>query len=577
MVSIVGHPEFGYTYTRPDGTFDLAVNGGGSFAIQLVRDAYLPAQRTVITAWNQFVQAPDVVLVQFDTQVTTIQAGAATSQLARANVVSDADGTRQATLLFSSGTQAVMHMPDGTTLPLSTLNVRATEYTVGSSGPKAMPGTLPASSGYTYAMELSIDEAVTSGAATVEFDRPVFFYVENFLGFPVGTPVPVGYYDRTAGSWAASDNGKVINVLGTSGGLALLDTNGDGLADDATTLAALGVTDDERLLLATAYGAGSQLWRVPVRHFSPYDCNWPYGCEADSACAPPLQDRPQRYDPTDKTHCQSGSVVKCESQVLGESIPIVGTPYELTYRSNRVEGRLAERSVDVNVTGPTISSAIIGIVVELDVAGRVIQQTLAPAPNLTASLLWDGKDAYGRLVPGAVTAKVRLGYSYRQVYLTPSQMGRSFGALSATGAAMSGGVRDARQPVTFWQEWDMTLRGTWDERERGIAGWSITPHHAFDPSSETLYKGDGDAIGGFQYNIIKLFSNGGTNPYYANGAIDVAPDGTIYVATGTYTSPHYGRVFKVSPTGSMTLLAGGCNSSASGLDGGTEGVSGQHT
>ena len=28
---------------------------------------------------------------------------------------------------------------------------------------------------------------------------------------------------------------------------------------------------------ATLYAAGQTLWRVPMTHFSPWDCNWPYG------------------------------------------------------------------------------------------------------------------------------------------------------------------------------------------------------------------------------------------------------------------------------------------------------------
>jgi hypothetical protein len=36
-------------------------------------------------------------------------------------------------------------------------------------------------------------------------------------------------------------------VLSETSGMVDLDTDGDGLADDQTTLAALGITDDERV------------------------------------------------------------------------------------------------------------------------------------------------------------------------------------------------------------------------------------------------------------------------------------------------------------------------------------------
>src|SRR4051794_752911 len=79
-------------------------------------------------------------------------------QVAQGSPMPDGDGTRQNTLLFSQGTHAAMVLPDGSTHPLTMLHVRATEYTVGATGPEAMPGELPANSGYTYAVELSADE-----------------------------------------------------------------------------------------------------------------------------------------------------------------------------------------------------------------------------------------------------------------------------------------------------------------------------------------------------------------------------------------------------------------------------------
>ena len=81
-----------------------------------------------------------------------------------------------------------------------------------------MPADLPPASAYTYALELSADEADVAGAETVELDRPVLSYTENFLDLPVGIVVPVGYYDRAAARWVASENGRVIEILSVTGG-----------------------------------------------------------------------------------------------------------------------------------------------------------------------------------------------------------------------------------------------------------------------------------------------------------------------------------------------------------------------
>ena len=56
------------------------------------------------------------------------------------------------------GTNGVVFNPDGQ-LP------RATEYTVGANATAAMPAMLPPISAYTYAAELSVDEAIAAGAA----------------------------------------------------------------------------------------------------------------------------------------------------------------------------------------------------------------------------------------------------------------------------------------------------------------------------------------------------------------------------------------------------------------------------
>ncbi len=79
-----------------------------------------------------------------------------------------------------------------------------------------------------YAVELSADEARANGASTVRFSEPVPFYVENFLGFPVGFPVPVGVLDEQRGVWVSHENGRVIGIVGVVGGLADVDTDGDG-------------------------------------------------------------------------------------------------------------------------------------------------------------------------------------------------------------------------------------------------------------------------------------------------------------------------------------------------------------
>ena len=106
-ISVLNHQEFGQTLSRADGMFDMAVNGGGLLTFNYRKSGLLSAQRQVNVPWQDYAMTPDVVLIPLDPQVTTVDLAAATPiQVARGSMITDADGSRQATLLFPQGTQA---------------------------------------------------------------------------------------------------------------------------------------------------------------------------------------------------------------------------------------------------------------------------------------------------------------------------------------------------------------------------------------------------------------------------------------------------------------------------------------
>ena len=274
-ITILDHPEFGYTYSRDDGLFDMVVNGGGLITINYDRQGSLPAQRQMDVPWQTYAWAPDVVLIPLDTNVTTVDLNQTAEDfvVVQGSVSVDGRGKRQSTLLFPQGIAAELVLPGGITQTITTLDVRATEYSVGENGVAAMPAELPPGVGFTYAAELSVDEALQAGAQAVQFDQPLINYVENFLGFATGDEVPAYTYDKDQAHWVPSPNGRVIEILGITSGMADLDTDGDGLVDDPATLAALGINDAERRRLASTYSAGVTLWRVSLSHFSTVDYN----------------------------------------------------------------------------------------------------------------------------------------------------------------------------------------------------------------------------------------------------------------------------------------------------------------
>jgi hypothetical protein len=227
-ITMHNHPELGQTISRADGMFDMAVNGGGLLTVNYSKPGYLNAQRQVNPAWQGYQGVEDVVLIAKDAVVTTVDliTAEAPMQIAQGSSQTDASSTRQATVLIPQGTQAQIYRPDGATEPVTRLNLRLTEYTVGDNGPKAMPGPLPPAVGYTYAVEIGADEANISVAGKeVLFSQPVYFYVENFLGFPTGIQVPVGYYDKDKSAWIPSKDGRIVKIVGITDGLADLDTD----------------------------------------------------------------------------------------------------------------------------------------------------------------------------------------------------------------------------------------------------------------------------------------------------------------------------------------------------------------
>ena len=381
-VSILQHPEFGQTFSRADGMYDLVVNGGGKLIVRVQKTGYFEVHRDVQVPWQDYVYAADVALTAPDAAATVVDLTQPVLQLARGSPMTDTAGSRQATLMFPPGTTAQFRMPNGSLAPApSVLTVRQTEYTVGDSGPQAMPSALPPSSGYTYYLELTADEELAAGAIGVEFNQPVVFYLENFIGFPTGAHAPVGFYDRQAGVWKGEPDGRVVKIIAINGGVADLDTNGDDVIDNGVGTnqsgTDLGITLAERELLASLYAAGQTLWRVETTHFSPGDINWPFGPPPDAV--PPNGPRPKNKEsnnpPCSCKGCRvHASIIECGNQTLGEDIPVVGTGMSLHYRSDRVPGRRAAYQTDIPLTDATVPASLEATTLEVTVAG--------PAPRL---------------------------------------------------------------------------------------------------------------------------------------------------------------------------------------------------
>jgi YD repeat-containing protein len=572
-VTVLNHSELGQTLTRTDGKYDPAVNGGGVLTLNFEKTGYLRGQRTLPNVpWQDYLPVDDVVMVEQDSKVTTIDLATASEpmQPARGSVVNDAAGERQATLLIPQGITAEVHNADGSTRSVNQLTLRLTEYTVGEDGPKKMPAPLPPTSAYTYAVELSVEEAqVKIAGRDVLFNAPVPFYVENFLNMPIGIQVPVGYYDRDKAAWIPSDDGRVIKILSVNGGLALLDTDGDGIDDNGSVI---GVTDGERQKLAQLYCAGQSLWRVPLSHLSTYDHN--YGVVPAAGSVPPSPPKARTGDgPKPDDPCRAGgSDIECQNQILGEVIGITGTPFSLHYASDRVPGHKGGNTLDITLSGSTVPSVLKRIELEINVAGRAFKQTFPAAPDQHHIFEWDGKDGYGRELGGKQPATIRIGYVYDSFYALPPSITRSFGVTS--GQRIPGDILE-RQETILWQTQDQSL-GSGMDQDQYLGGWTLNLHLSYDPTGKILYLGDGNRASAANINglILNPFAGNWGSGYSGDGGpataaelnipLDVAvgPDGSFYIA-----DTRNQRIRRVGPDGIITTFAGNGQSGYSG-DGG---------
>lgn len=604
-VAVLGHAEYGFTLSREDGRFDLAINGGGLVSLTYERPTHLPSQRKVLAEPLGHGHAPDVVLVPLDPKVTVVPLAQPTYQYAQGTLRSDDDGSRQMTVVFPPELQATIERADGTLESLAQLSFRATEYTVGKNGPRAMPADLPASTVYTFAAELSADEALERGVKVdgkdVVFDKPVSFFVENFLGWPVGTPVPLGYFDSTTAQWVPEPSGVVLEVVDVVGGLAEIDTNGDGVADAPEVLSDLGFTEGERAQLGSLYLPGAELWRTRMTHLSSHDWNVPYSPPSDARGTLGELKRPHVAD-DDCT--KSGSVIECTNQILREEIPLPGTGMSLTYESDRAPGRTADRTVVIPITDANPPPSLSRVLVEVYVAGQAHYFAYDSnnlrrdgdvfGPNQEVTFTWDGRDAYGRPMNGRIHGAVRIGYEFPVMFGSSNSFG---GPARQREDGEFVELSEAREAYVFWRT-QLATFDVWDDRGAGLGGWRLSQHHQFDPEGGVLHYGyggrrsvqgatmqpqpigqrglgeialtpDGSVIGVSPVETIAYrYDRDGNESRFAGGgsaapdgvpatdallpqlqSVAAAPDGTVFLGGG-------GKVFRVTPEGMLTIVMG---------------------
>ena len=219
-----------------------------------------------------------------------------------------------------------------------------------------------------------------------------------------------------------------------------------------------------------------------MTHFTPWDCNWPYGppydAEYPSEGPEPPGRRPQR-----RLHRRQHHRVREHGASRGDPPGRDGLVPGRRTGADRVVGRTAEYStlIDLVPLPPEHVPASLGsIIVEVIGGGqhRVWEwfRNQYGGPTWPAILLytWDGKDGYGREANGPQKFRIRVGYQYGAIYQAvfgggPGQGGASFGQASGQSAVGD----QTRNTITLWTEWEVTL-GTVRHLAAGLGGWSLS-------------------------------------------------------------------------------------------------------
>jgi RHS repeat-associated protein len=531
-VSVQGHKEYGYTLTRSDGLYDLAVNGGSRLLLNFTFDGYLPAQRAVQPGWQRHLVVDNLGLVVATGTTTSVSADSGDSQTIAGPSVDDSYGKREPFVIIEPGTSADAVMDDGSTEPLSHLSVTVKEYPLDTSK-QFSPGTPVTTTGLAYGINFEVAEATKLGATHVQFSESVSVYVENFLDLPVGTELPLGYYDRAKGQWEKGQTGHVIEILDIKDGAAIVDSNGDGTADDSSTLDGLGITSSDLKHLAQRYKAGDQLWHGKISHFSAYQAQ--VKVNAPKGSITPIGTGIRRSTLDTPTH--RGPVL-VEPQSVSQGLPITGTPYALEYQSIRSLAYGASRKLSLPVTTATLPVGLKSITARLTVAGRVFEATLDAKTNQVFPVEWDGKDNFGRLLQGPQPAQLFVGYVY-------------------DGVLPSGKKPSTPIAVTLGQNFNIQI-GVWDAKAFDLGGFALDVQNAYDPVQHTIFFGNGDQRSA--ENIALVTKPANLDASFSLGTPDslfVASDGSLIVTDDqqqSLTAP--GRVLKITADGKSSVIAG---------------------
>jgi YD repeat-containing protein len=158
-----------------------------------------------------------------------------------------------------------------------------------------------------------------------------------------------------------------------------------------------------------------------------------------------------------------GSQVHTNTLVLGETVSVVGAPFELVYKSDRTRGWVKNFRIDIPITSNPRNTNVSQVTTTVTVAGQTLSQTYSSLTDgQSSTFTWNGKDAVSNDVFGPAAGTIRL----ESVYVN-----------SAVDTPVETNV----------------VFGTWVPKSLGLGGWAPSIVHYYSPVNQTIYLGSGGA------------------------------------------------------------------------------------
>ena len=465
-------------------------------------------------------------MVPYEDRVSGVDLTDDELQVAQGSTITDGDGTRQATLLLEPGTDATATLPDGS-----------------DEGPRRQAQhprhrvhdrrQRPGRDARRAAADLGLhvrgrvlrrrgrQGRRPSTSSSTSRSSPTS---TTSLGFPAGTAVPMGYYDREKAQWIAAKNGdrhqdrrRVRRPRAARRDRRRRRRHGARSPRSASTTPSWPSSPSST---TPARASGAPRSRTSRRGTTTGPTACPTAPAAPARAAPTAATRPATT-----RAAPGGSIILCENQVLGEQPPIAGTPYTLAYQSDRVPGRRTGDTLEIPLTGA--DAARVAEARRPHDRGRGPHDQAAfdarAEPRATRSSSTAGTPT-GAAVQGRQKVDVTIDYVYPAVYRTPGAFRSSFAAIG--GAILS--ANRTRTEISVGQQWSGIVGGPAARPPSALAGWSVDVHHTYDPVGRTLYLGDGTkrSAEGQNFDVIATTKTGLAAP---EGMATTA-DGALLVA-----------------------------------------------